>query len=100
MKFIVDKANEQGADVPVFRMNNITHSGGLDLTDIKHVEMPADDFEPYSVRRGDLLLNRTNSQELVGKMGIWNRDEQVAFAGYRVRLRLKTDRADPAFEGA
>jgi type I restriction enzyme S subunit len=94
------KANEQGAGVPVLRMNNITYSGALDLTDMKHVEMPGEDFEQYSVRRGDLLFNRTNSQELVGKMGVWNRDEQVAFAGYLVRLRLKPDSADPAFVGA
>ncbi|MDP3244109.1 MAG: restriction endonuclease subunit S, partial [bacterium] len=94
------KANEQSAGVPVLRMNNITYSGALDLTDMKHVEMPDEDFEQYSVRRGDLLFNRTNSQELVGKMGVWNRDEQVAFAGYLVRLRLKTDRADPTFIGA
>jgi type I restriction enzyme S subunit len=94
------KANEQGAGVPVLRMNNITYSGALDLTDMKHVEMPGKDFEQYSVRRGDLLFNRTNSQELVGKMGVWNRDEQVAFAGYLVRLRLKRDRADPAFVAA
>ena len=94
------KANDQGAGVPVLRMGNITYSGGIDLTDIKHVEMPAKDFEQYSVRRGDLLFNRTNSQELVGKMGVWNRDEHFAFAGYLVRLRLKADCADPAFVGA
>lgn len=94
------KANEQCAGVPVLRMNNITYSGALDLTDIKHVELPAKDIEQYSVRRGDLLFNRTNSQELVGKMGVWNRDESFAFAGYLVRLRLKTDRADPSFVAA
>ncbi|QDU26533.1 Type-1 restriction enzyme EcoKI specificity protein [Anatilimnocola aggregata] len=94
------KANEQCAGVPVLRMNNITYSGALDLTDIKHVELPAKDIEQYSVRRGDLLFNRTNSQELVGKMGVWNRDESFAFAGYLVRLRLKIDRADPSFVAA
>lgn len=94
------KANEEGAGVPVLRMNNITYSGVLDLTDLKHVEVPDRSFEQYSVRRGDLLFNRTNSQELVGKMAVWNRDEQYAFAGYLVRLRLKLTRADPAFVGA
>ena len=94
------KANDQGEGVPVLRMGNITYSGALDLTDLKHVEMPAKDLVQYSVRRGDLLFNRTNSQELVGKMGVWNRDEQFAFAGYLVRLRLKPDRADPAFIAA
>jgi type I restriction enzyme S subunit len=94
------KANDQGDGVPVLRMGNITYSGAVDLTDLKHVEMPAKDLAQYSVRRGDLLFNRTNSQELVGKMGVWNRDEPFAFAGYLVRLRLKPDRADPAFIAA
>ena len=82
------KANDQGEGVPVLRMGNITYSGVLDLNDLKHVEMPAKDLARYSVRRGDLLFNRTNSQELVGKMGVWDRDEPFAFAGYLVRLRL------------
>jgi type I restriction enzyme S subunit len=81
-------------------MGNITYSGALDLSDLKHVELPAKDLEQYSVRRGDLLFNRTNSQELVGKMGVWNRDEPYAFAGYLVRLRLKRDLADPTFVAA
>ena len=87
------KANEQGSGVPVLRMNNITYSGDIDLTDLKHVDLVEAEDERYFVRRGDLLFNRTNSQELVGKMGVWNRDERFAFAGYLVRLRLNCDRA-------
>ena len=94
------KANEEGVGVPVLRMGNITYSGALDLTDLKHVELPSKDLERYSVQRGDLLFNRTNSQELVGKMGVWDRDEPYAFAGYLVRLRLKRDVAEPAFVAA
>lgn len=94
------KANESGAGIPVLRMNNITYSGTFDLTDLKHVELPPMEVEQYSVRRGDLLFNRTNSQQLVGKMGVWNRDEPYAFAGYLVRLRLKRTLADPGFIAA
>jgi len=94
------KANEQGSGVPVLRMNNITYSGDIDLTDLKHVDLVEAEDERYFVRRGDLLFNRTNSQELVGKMGVWNRDERFAFAGYLVRLRLNCDRAEPRFVGA
>jgi len=94
------KANEHGVGVPVLRMNNITYSGTFDLRDLKHVAIPDNVLDQYTVRRGDLLFNRTNSQELVGKMGVWNRDEAFAFAGYLVRLRLKPDRADPAFVAA
>lgn len=95
-----DKANEHGRGMPVLRMNNITNTGGVDLNDVKHVELPAKDVERYSVRRGDLLFNRTNSRELVGKMAVWNRDESYAYAGYLIRLRLKQGVAAPPFVAA
>ena len=94
------KANEDGVGVPILRMGNITYRGALDLTDLKYVDLPSKDLERYSVQRGDLLFNRTNSQDLVGKMGVWDRDEPYAFAGYLVRLRLRRDVADPAFVAA
>ncbi len=94
------KANERRAGVPVLRMSNITYSGAFDLNHVKHVELPASELERYSVRRGDVLFNRTNSQDLVGKVGVWNRDEPFAFAGYLVRLRTNRERLDPDFVGA
>jgi type I restriction enzyme, S subunit len=94
------KANEDEKGVIVLRMNNITYNGAIDLTNLKHVELAAKDFEQYSVQRGDLLFNRTNSQELVGKMAVWNCDERYAFAGYLVRIRLHHDRADPGYVAA
>jgi type I restriction enzyme S subunit len=94
------KANGQGNGVPVLRMNNITYRGALDLADLKHVELLEKELEQYTVRRGDLLFNRTNSQDLVGKTAVWNRDERYAFAGYLVRLRVDRKRADPAFIAA
>jgi len=78
-------------------MNNITYDGAIDLNKVKHVEIPSEDIDQYSVRRGDLLFNRTNSQELVGKMGVWNRNDSFIFAGYLIRLRLKQEIADPSF---
>jgi type I restriction enzyme S subunit len=94
------KANDKGVGVPVLRMNNITYGGAFDLSNLKHVELPSREVERYSVQRGDILFNRTNSQELVGKMGVWNRDDSYAFAGYLVRLRLRRDLAEPAFVAA
>ena len=40
------------------------------------------------LEKGDLLFNRTNSQELVGKVGLFvGHDAPVTFASYLVRLR-------------
>ena len=51
-------------------MNNITRGGGIDLTDLKYMNLSEGDRHRHLVRAGDLLFNRTNSVELVGKTGI------------------------------
>lgn len=81
-------------------MNNISYSGAIDLSELKYIDLPAGDAERYRVRRGDLLFNRTNSRELVGKMAMWDRDDPFAFAGYLVRVRLKREHAEPRFVSA
>lgn len=91
------KANEDGRGLPILRMNNLTSDGQLDLCDLKHVELPAEDIEAYTTRPGDLLFNRTNSPELVGKMVVWDRPEMFAIAGYLVRVRVDPHRMNPKF---
>ncbi len=73
---------------PYLRMNNITYSGELDLSDTKTIDIPDEELDKCTVRRGDLLFNRTNSKELVGKTCVYNRDELMVLAGFVVRVRL------------
>ena len=84
---------------PYLRMNNITYGGELDLTDTKTIDIPDEELDKCTVRRGDLLFNRTNSKELVGKTCVYNRDEVMVLAGFVVRVRLN-DRALPEFVSA
>ena len=49
------------------------------------------------LRAGDILINRTNSPDLVGKTGIVREDALAVFASYLVRLRVDPSRADPSF---
>ena len=84
---------------PYLRMNNITYSGELDLTDTKTIDIPDDELDKCTVKRGDLLFNRTNSKELVGKTCVYNRDEMMVLAGFVVRVRLN-DKALPEFVSA
>jgi type I restriction enzyme S subunit len=94
------KANEEGRGLPVLRMNNITEGGDFDLTDVKWCEVPVEKREAFTVRRGDLLFNRTNSPKLVGKTAVWHRDERYAFAGYLVRVRFDESRVLPDYVSA
>lgn len=83
-----EKSNTDRVGMPVLRMNNITYGGEIDLTDTKWSEVNDADIEKLTVKRGDLLFNRTNSPELVGKAAVWDRDEHYAYAGYLFRVRF------------
>lgn len=75
---------DSSAGIPVLRMNNI-QDGEFDLSDMKYA--PAHAVDRFRLRRNDVLFNRTNSWEHVGKAAIWRRDEPgPAFASYLVRL--------------
>lgn len=81
---------------PVLRMGNITTDGQLDTDNLKYMNLADADREKYTVRRGDILFNRTNSPELVGKTAVVRTDDHYAFAGYLIRLRL-VDEFEPDF---
>ena len=53
--------------VPVLRMGNI-HEGKLNLDNLKYLPLNHSEFPKLLLRDGDLLFNRTNSAELVGKI--------------------------------
>lgn len=89
------KASDDGK-YPYLRMNNITYNGELDLSDTKWIDIPDNELAKCTVQRGDVLFNRTNSKELVGKTCLYNRDELMVLAGFIVRVRMN-DRAIPEF---
>lgn len=86
----VSEAMSESGSHAVLRMNSITTNGWLDLSELKFIDLSVQDATTTELRDGDLLFNRTNSRELVGKCTIW-RDTpgQFSFASYLVRLRLK-----------
>ena len=88
-----------GGKYPYLRMNNITYGGELDLTDTKRIDIPDNELDKCTVRRGDVLFNRTNSKELVGKTCVYNRNEMMVLAGFVIRVRV-TERILPEFLSA
>ena len=81
------KASEDG-EYTYLRMNNITYSGTLDLSEVKRITVPDKELSGCIVKKGDVLFNRTNSKELVGKTCAFNLDEPMIIAGYIIRLRM------------
>jgi type I restriction enzyme, S subunit len=81
---------------PVLRMGNMV-DGDLDLSRLVYMNMDRESFEAIRLRSGDILLNRTNSPDLVGKISIFNLDVECIAASYIVTYRLHEERLDPSF---
>ena len=73
--------------VPILKMNNL-QDGHIDLTDVGSIEISKDEFDSLKLFKGDLLINRTNSFELVGKTALYDLEGDHVFASYLVRFRL------------
>ena len=86
----------EGGKYPYLRMNNITYAGELDLTDTKRIDVPDSELDKCTVQRDDVLFNRTNSKELVGKTCVYNRDDMMVLAGFVIRVRVN-ERILPEF---
>ena len=82
-----EKAEATG-EISVLRMNNITRTGEMNFAELKYMDLKEDQRERYLVRTGDVLFNRTNSAELVGKTAIYREANPMAYAGYLIRLRV------------
>jgi type I restriction enzyme S subunit len=81
----------------MLRMGNVNTDGSLDLVKLKFVDLPEAEQQKYLLRRGDVLFNRTNSKELVGKTGVWLTDHKAVFASYFIRLRTDARRVLPEY---
>ena len=91
------KASEINEGVPVLRMNNIV-SGSITSDNLKYLPDTIDELPRLYLSRNDLLFNRTNSYELVGKTGIFKgEDSTVTFASYLIRLTLFLNHVDADF---
>ena len=80
-----EKSSNEG-DIPVLRMGNITRIGTIDFADLVY-SSNKDDISKYALLKDDLLFNRTNSSEWVGKTAIFKSDLPAIYAGYLIRVR-------------
>lgn len=84
------KAGQDSDGIPVLRMGNIV-DGSLDLTGLKYLPLGHNEFPDLFLEPGDLLFNRTNSPELVGKSAIYGgTPSPCSFASYLICVRLLT----------
>ena len=91
------KANADENGIPILRMNNIDMRGWINLSSLKHVTLDQKGRRKYMLEQGDILFNRTNSKELVGKTGLWRGEMEAVPASYLIRVRVDRERTLPEF---
>jgi type I restriction enzyme S subunit len=94
-----EKTNDDASGTPILRMGNI-QGGQLRPTPLKYLNILGKERKKLLLLRGDILVNRTNSAELVGKCAVFELDGEFGFASYIIRLRLDVTRADPRLVAA
>jgi type I restriction enzyme, S subunit len=90
-----EKAELENIGIPMLRMNNIFNSE-LDIKKLKYIKKSSS-VEKYILNYGDLLFNRTNSKELVGKTAIFENKDKFTFASYLIRVVVNANLADNYF---
>jgi type I restriction enzyme S subunit len=88
---------DKNEGVPHLRPYNITESGKLDLTQIKYTSEDAIKNDKYKLINGDVILNTTNSGNLVGKTVLFDADIEASFSNHMTKLRVFENKMKPVF---
>lgn len=101
-KVLID--SQYGTNTPVAEYGNTRiigmkdlQNGKIILDNLSSVNLSEGERKRYLLKRGDILINRTNSYDLVGKVGIFESDDEVAFVSYLVRLVADKTKIYPEF---
>lgn len=81
---------------PILRMN-CQIDGRIHFNDLQYVNLDSNIFEKFRINEGDILFNRTNSWELVGRTAIYHSKEEAVFASYLIRLNCDEDKVNPDY---
>jgi len=89
------KMDETGK-YPIIKMDDIVN--GVVVPDkVKYIDLDENTFNNFKLEKGDILFNRTNSYELVGRTGIFLLRGDYVFASYLIRLKPKKEIIDSHF---
>lgn len=96
MQYGLSKRGASSGRYPILRMNCIA-DGKVVFRDLQYVDLDDDTAEAFMVHPGDLLFNRTNSYELVGRTAIMKSQTKAVFASYLVRIAVDRQRIVPDY---
>jgi type I restriction enzyme S subunit len=91
---ISERTSTEPLGVPVLGMGNI-REGQILWGNLKYISVGEPEVRKYRLASGDILFNRTNSAELVGKAAVFEGARDAIFASYLVRFRVDPTAANP-----
>ena len=86
LKYGTSEKSSSVGKIAVLRMGNITNVGTIDYSNLVYSSND-EDIKQYSLEKDDLLFNRTNSCEWVGKTAIYKEEQPAIYAGYLIRIK-------------
>lgn len=88
-----------GRGYPSARMYNI-QNGKINLEGAPLLDVTEQELEDYGLKCGDILINRVNSVDLIGKAGIVPHGlGPITYESKNIRIRLKINKVHPPFIG-
>ena len=90
VQYGLNQASSEKGKIPMLRMNNIV-KGKMTNVPLVYVELNDSLLQQYKLEKGDILFNRTNSLDLVGKVGVFELDGDYVFASYLIKVKVSKD---------
>jgi restriction endonuclease S subunit len=90
--------NEDGNGTRIYRMNEISDMF-CDREINKYAKVTPVQVSRFKLKDNDVLFNRTNSLDFVGRTGIYKKfsDENIVFASYLIRVRTNESEVLPEY---
>jgi type I restriction enzyme S subunit len=83
-------SSSDNGQIPMLRMNNIVN-GEMSDSPLVYVNLNDQLLQQYELEAGDILFNRTNSMDLVGKVGVFRLMGKYVFSSYLIRVRVSKE---------
>jgi type I restriction enzyme S subunit len=91
-------ASLYGEGTPILRIDSFYDGAVVDLADLRRVRISAEEKQSFALQSGDIVVNRVNSPEYLGKSAIVPKlSEPTVFESNMMRLRLNTEIALPEY---
>jgi type I restriction enzyme S subunit len=99
IQYGLSKKGEKIGEYPILRMNCFV-DGVIMFNNLQYVDVDKTVYDKFGLVDGDILFNRTNSLDLVGKTAVFHSNQKVLFASYLLRLKSDYSVLDPDFLSA